>query len=621
MVNSFLLCKQKNEKIFFVVSAACFLCMLIYLLWFVQRGMGYGDESFYLSIPHRLLLGDRLIIDEWHVSQFFSTILYLPFMLYYRIFGTEGSMLCFRYLYVVCQSSVSLFLFFKFRKYGYPALLYSLLFNHYIVVFALSYYNVSVMMCTVVCLLLFIGKKQKSWISLFLTGVAFSFAVLSEPLLALLYFLFFFAVIIIRIFKKEYSKGVLSLRYLIFISLGILLCVSFFFSFMASKASLCEYFAAVPNLFTDSEFSFPLIGDSPQNLIDNDLFVALSHIGLPLFIADGVLLLIIALDTKRRERREWYIAAAGIICLLTLLFVYLNGRDLTFTSIPRYIPFFVFGAFCIILLQNKRENAGYICIYIGGAVYSLILDISSEYYIGVCLLGGLFANVAAMAVAVALYAEMISVVDTVPKKSRKKCISPSQKKIRKISSVVLAAVILASPVSEAFAFVFEIDYPFFEKRNGGYEERLDTELTSGPFKGIKTVASVAQKYNLMLEDLDRIKDRSEGPVFVFSHSWMYLYLDQPYAAYTTYYVDRDFCPRQIYYWKKNPEKIPEYIYIPKVENAGFKYMAEEKVDFSQRWLEYVHTFFECSAEETQIGYIIRITGLKKSAWDVVPDTL
>ena len=58
--------------------------------------MGAMDESMYLNVAHRLLQGDRLLIDEWHVSQFSAPRVYLPFRIYSSLRGTEGIILFYR---------------------------------------------------------------------------------------------------------------------------------------------------------------------------------------------------------------------------------------------------------------------------------------------------------------------------------------------------------------------------------------------------------------------------------------------------------------------------------------------------------------------------------------------
>ena len=46
------------------------------------------DESFYVTIPYRFVYGDRLIVEEWHLSQFSSFFTFIPVSLWISITGS-----------------------------------------------------------------------------------------------------------------------------------------------------------------------------------------------------------------------------------------------------------------------------------------------------------------------------------------------------------------------------------------------------------------------------------------------------------------------------------------------------------------------------------------------------
>ena len=99
---------------FFIVGT---VLLLFFSLWKVRYGLGLYDESFYLTIPRRLLQGDRLLIDEWHMSQFSGVLLYLPVLLFERLTGgTDGIYLAFRYLYVAVQCLAGAAVYLRFRQ-------------------------------------------------------------------------------------------------------------------------------------------------------------------------------------------------------------------------------------------------------------------------------------------------------------------------------------------------------------------------------------------------------------------------------------------------------------------------------------------------------------------------
>ncbi|MCC8164300.1 MAG: hypothetical protein LIO86_14340, partial [Lachnospiraceae bacterium] len=51
----------------------CFLILLIgaLMVHLSRIRLGYADidESFYLTVPYRILQGDSFLVDEWHLSQ------------------------------------------------------------------------------------------------------------------------------------------------------------------------------------------------------------------------------------------------------------------------------------------------------------------------------------------------------------------------------------------------------------------------------------------------------------------------------------------------------------------------------------------------------------------------
>ena len=93
---------RENDAVFFMLLGltAVFFC------WRCRYGFAEADEAFYPTIAYRLTQGDRLLVDEWHMSQL-SSVLYLPVLLYPADGGTAGIYLALRYLYVAVQCLVA----------------------------------------------------------------------------------------------------------------------------------------------------------------------------------------------------------------------------------------------------------------------------------------------------------------------------------------------------------------------------------------------------------------------------------------------------------------------------------------------------------------------------------
>ena len=75
MITVFSLSGQKSQAKYFhradYITAAVAAVGFGYLFCTAAIGLGSIDESCYCSIVQRQLVGDRLLIDDWHLSQLF----------------------------------------------------------------------------------------------------------------------------------------------------------------------------------------------------------------------------------------------------------------------------------------------------------------------------------------------------------------------------------------------------------------------------------------------------------------------------------------------------------------------------------------------------------------------
>ena len=203
-----------------------FLLGMVPLSWMLLEKCRYGftniDESFYLTIPYRLCQGDRLLLNEWHLSQLSGWILRFPMAAFLRINGgTEGICLSFRYLYVAAHLGISLLLFFLLRKKsGIGAAAAVLIFYVYAPfgIGALSYNSMGIDCLAAATVILVLASM---WWSDAISGFFFAMAVLCCPYLSILYVAY-------GVFswgcrkKKNMPTFVMPKRFLSF-SLGIVL--------------------------------------------------------------------------------------------------------------------------------------------------------------------------------------------------------------------------------------------------------------------------------------------------------------------------------------------------------------------------------------------------------------
>jgi len=95
--------KKWDKKSNLVIIVGIFVLSICSVCLFVCSPNGFcqSDEPFYIALTHRMWLGDGLIVDEWHPTQFYSVLL-LPFYALYRFAGFKqlGVLLYFRYVYL-----------------------------------------------------------------------------------------------------------------------------------------------------------------------------------------------------------------------------------------------------------------------------------------------------------------------------------------------------------------------------------------------------------------------------------------------------------------------------------------------------------------------------------------
>ena len=112
-----------------------------------------------------------------------------------------------------------------------------------------------------------------------------------------------------------------------------------------------------------------------------------------------------------------------------------------------------------------------------------------------------------------------------------------------------------------------------------------------------------------MKDLDVIKARSEAddPVLIISEFiWMYLYIDRPFATYSTWqpYLEEE---RLETYYDINPHKRPKYIYvgyttIPSSVLEGHNHATIR----AEHYAETLKQMFDCEEEILSNGILLTV---------------
>ncbi|MBQ6023237.1 MAG: hypothetical protein IJL25_09930 [Clostridia bacterium] len=604
----------RSEYVYYDLAAAAAGTALFLLLLFTAKyGVSDVDECFYLTVPQRILKGDRLIVDEWNLSQF-TYLFTLPF---YRLYtrlngGTEGIVLASRYLFISFQIPVYCFLYRKLRRYKAAAVLAAVSFCAMVpqTMLALSYYTISTPFVLFVGLILFTDEKRKKPAALFFTGVLLAIAVMTEPTLILPFGVWFVFTVIRDVLGRKGRSFMRSfdfapdLRAFLWMSAGAAAVFAVFIAVLIKMGSFSSISLALPYLFTGKEYNAGNLLDLKRLWNAFRYYGAVFPLGLFLCLAAAAFL-----NVRKEKMKKW--RPEVLVCafvLLTACYVTAGIRTLKSTGYEEgtlfcqahNIPVLVFAP-TIYLLREKKDNRNF-CILLMGLCYTLIVDLFSEMMLSA---GGGIVRTALLIDLFALARELRT--DLASAQNRKHSMRKNNRKPLQAAIAALAVCAAAGVVfHSAFVYVVAFYQPP-ERLLMRSAEKRDAEITAGPYKGLKTIPRVKQICDDTMEDLDIIRRNADGASVTIMdlNCWMYLYLDMPFATFSAWYENETV--RQHAYWKLTPEHEPDYLYIPFYDCFFFSYPGEAEMRMK---LEQTLRYVEGETTEGKAGYIIKVSGVK-----------
>lgn len=594
--NSILLFIKKYQTFFAFAVIGIFALTLLRSAFY---GISSPDESFYLTIPYRLIKGDSLIVDEWHASQFSAFLLYLPMKLYMMATkGTEGMILYFRCLFVLCQTAVSAYTFHKLKKYGtVPALVSALLYLLYVpeTVNMLDYYTMSLMGFQVAALTLFCTEKLRAPHLLF-TGIVFACAVIAQPFNSIIYFIYSIAVLVFLFTKNkrefsEFKEKYLSVKSWFYITVGIVGVAVVFLVFLFSQLTLSEIINNFSNVFGGHDHTLPFAETGESDMFSYLTIVdSLSGIAPEGFTLSIFLCVALCLDKSRLKRRNlWLCISCCAIAFLLLEYcirLFSNFAPLLFKP---YI-LFLFTFICLMLTSKKDKKL--FAIWATGIVYTVFLGMISQALNYVGVIGFVISNSALMPALKQLY------IETIPEETK----SENKKSSKPLVAVLLCAVTVATL---CFDILSGTAVKFIDDTTatpmGRPSISADTIIDKGPLKNIRTDRKTTESYYSILSDLDEIKENSCERVLVAGLiPWTYFCFDEAPATFTTWYIKEELGLFKEYY--KNEEKIPQCIYVPQ---TSF-YWGYDYKEIADSHKEYFSDMFSLEQEDGKAGHIMYV---------------
>jgi len=581
-------------------GAALLVCFAVT----ARYAVAMPDEASYWLLGHRLSFGDRMISDEWHLTQFGYMVLLPAYYLYTGIVGsTEGLILFARYLFIAVDLLFYCGMVRRLRQYRLAGVVSSFLFCALVpqLFFAFSYCTMSVFAVMLLCLILFFGKQSKTVPQLFLSGVVLAIAVLEDPLLLLGYLLWVFFVLLYAVFRRTkrtlFSQSAFFLegRSFFWITLGAAAVFVVFLAFLLLNGAFEEFDTVLPYLFSGAEYN-------ASNLLDPDrLSQSVRFYGkIPFFGLAACAVLSPFVRILKKGRRHVAAIVLSLSCILFAACLIHGGvqmlKNKSYWNAAIFcqshnLPLLLFAP--IPFLVGPRPDRRHVCVLIIGLIYSLLMDIPSKSFLA---MGGFIVRVP-------LILQLSAMAEEALRRRHEPQPTPQSKKVGLAAVKGCAAILFAVCfLWEGGYIVGETVYKIPEKLFLFSEDPLDTALEKGPMRGLKTTAGIAGIYRDTLADLDVIREATDGGAAVLDvlpYAW--LYLDRPYASFSPIYMGET--ERLAAYWALPYTRDPQYLYLP-YYNPYLLFRYDR--GYLNLRLQELREIVDCEVTQGAAGYIIRV---------------
>ena len=608
--------KLKKTDLFFVLALLLGLLVHSYFISIIPFSQ---DESFYLTIPFRILNGDSLVQHEWHLTQFSSLFSYLPVYIWTSITGSTDSIFLFsRCTYLVIHTAIAVVIYIFFRKYGNWAIMASMIFYIQIAyrIQAISYQSVLVISLLILSLCLISIFQKSSVKSYVFAGICFGCCCVCNPFFCIEFAVYLFIcalwtkrqVFVNHLIKtrsigsSKKQKGLtkkqkrqlkqqqleafpnlenyncfFSKEAVLWISCGVLvvavIAVVFFFSTGGTVSSIEDN---IENLLGSSEYDIASKSVFFK-FIDTLKYFSMANLGIPWILP---LIFSVLLFDKKRKHNIHRFAYLTISIFWSAIFMFATLKEGDYNLFAVSLPFCVISTLCYILTENKNKTLFY-CMYIPCLIATFIQYLAADTHLAA--IGVILAvnNVAGVFFSMDLWKEMRSVSQNELEATNKK------------NTGLLRGVIIVSFCLQILFYGLFYQFEQVNKNNA-------VKASVGPYSGLYMTEQQLDRYNKLINDMDVIKKLSENddPILIDSYgTWMYLYLERPVATYMTWYLGT-LEPKQLTnYYRESPEKIPKYIYF-------------ESPDPKKVNIQVANELFEFTREDLSRGVLLTVEGCK-----------
>lgn len=544
--------KDKFEK---NICTILFVVGIVGLTFVLFQRCKYGfvniDEAFYLQTPIRLVQGDGLFVDEWHLSQMSAFILY-PFMYIFKCINgsTEGMMLTFRFLYMAVQLIATTVIYITLKKQSeIAAVVTSLLFYIYVpfAIPALSYNSMGIIFLSL-GLVLYVFSANK--IVDFVAGIFMAFSVLCCPYLAIVYVLHFLFALIKIVFKRDViSKELTDTEKFIWYTLGIVVTAVAFLGFVFSRTTLSQLLEALPLIMDDPEHT-ATIKDKVFEYIDAILKTNQYTFKMCIMYAATT---IIAMLAKNKTVKN-------ICCILfasvTVLHIYSCAMLNAYIN-HIMLPINWLALFCWLSYREEKVKKIFEGVFVPGMVYTVCLHLASNQII----------YAISSASTVAMVGSIVIIIETV----RINFVA-EKLPLKTIVAVIMAAAFL---VQGGYVLHYRWNFVFWDQPI----EYNTVLIEEGPYKGIYVTEERKKEYDICKDEMSLITD-TDRLLLLDNRTYMYSFVDCKMGSFSTWIcsVNDISVSRLDKFYEINDELMPDTIYVNSMHSNYIPHF-EEKYGF------------------------------------------
>lgn len=528
--------------------ALLFAASLAFMLWKCPYGFGGSDEAFYITVPHRLTLGDKLFRDEWHLSQL-ASFFTLPFVSAYRHFAgsNDGIMLAARYAYAVIHALAALVIYLRLRRFGWLSAAGCIIYMLFTPFDMMCYSYNTVALDTLALAGVLAGTADGRRLPEIAAGALFACAVICCPYLAVVYALYLAATALYAVCHKKTGKSLwynplMTWRCFGRVTCGVLITAALFAVFFFRHSGVADVIGALPGLFTDPEHPGYSVGFMLKHYV-YCLLTAHRLMIVPLGMY-GLSLVWLAFDKRRVKNAHIHLALAALAALVCFM---LFSKELTQSYYNGVmLPLAFVGLTAYLLLENK-PRALFAALYVLGLLYSMCVCATSNMGFDVLSMAFSVVNLGSAAFIALLLRQMSGM-------------KPKHRRLGVVSGaapvVCLALLVITVKASHCFW-----DAP---------PAWLTVRVEAGPARGLVTSQRLNDDYMRVYNDLASYESEPRGNILVYAQeTWCYLILDDyPYAGFSAWLSGLDSVTEQRLrlYYELNGDKYPQYVYILK-DNA------------------------------------------------------